>query len=571
MQRLALGMIAALCLTSLAVKARAQSAFGHVETPTSGSTVYGVALVEGWVLDINQVDNIKIYLDGQYQNTADLNIPRPDVLAAFPAYAGSPTANPGFISSFYASDANLADGPHTLTVVVTESAHPDAPVTIGTVPVVVDKSINQPPFGSIDVPGRDPNKIESFSSVFPVVGWALDDSGIDHLDFLIDGQAVAGAVCCNELGTATPSSASTAIYGSTRPDVLAAFPQVPNALFSGFGANIDSTAFLDGIHTLSVRATDIDGSSRVVSTRTFQISNASLNLHPFGQIDVPLDQFTFVPVCSASGGLPSGCDFCTRSDLNIVSGWVLDTGAREDFGQTGYVQLLIDGVIIADTRRDCVVTSTGAFENCYGVNRPDVEQNYPGFVNSNNAGYVFDFFAIDDQLGHLSIQIPVAGGGSIEVTRIASGKHTLAVRAGDDAETVSLIAQQSANFVTCRPSGANLPPIGYIDTPFSYQFVTGVIPVTGWAFDSDGVDHVEIDVDGQVIGNAVYGGSRPDVPAADSRVSGSNVGFGFLLDTTTLSDSPHDINVYVVDHRDERQLLGTRKMVVNNNVETHGQ
>ena len=34
---------------------------------------------------------------------------------------------------------------------------------------------------------------------------------------------------------------STAVYGTTRADIAAAFPDVPNSLYSGFSANIDTT------------------------------------------------------------------------------------------------------------------------------------------------------------------------------------------------------------------------------------------------------------------------------------------------------------------------------------------
>jgi len=74
------------------------------------------------------------------------------------------------------------------------------------------------------------------------------------------------------------------------------------------------------------------------------------------------------------------------------------------------------------------------------------------------------------------------------------------------------------------------------------------------------------------VGIATYGLSRPDVPAADPRVFGISVGFGFALDTTQLSDSEHDLVIYVVDSRfgaPRRTEIGRRKFVVNNNVLTH--
>jgi hypothetical protein len=571
MRRFALRLLTALVPIACAAMAQAQTGFGSVETPACGSTVFGVVEVSGFFLDFNAVDSVKLYIDGQYVSTADINLPRADVLLVFPTYVNSPTSQPGFLTSFLGR--NFSSGAHTVEVRATESTNPSVPIVVGSCSVTIDNSLNQAPFGFIDIPTADPAVTEEANSAFPVSGWALDDTQVDHIDIMVDNQIVAGAVCCNIPPTYPASSASSAVYGTTRPDVQAAFPDLPNAIFSGWQANIDSTSFIDGVHEIEVRVTDNEGASRIIGRRRITIDNASLNLHPFGTIDSPLDELTFTPLCTR-GGFPSPCtpDICNPTVINRVSGWVLDTGARLDFGQTGYVELLIDGVVIANTRRDCVYTTTGVFENCYGINRPDVEQSYPGFVNSDNAGYVFDFFALDDGIGTISIQRPVYGGGAVEVTRVAPGKHTVAVRAGDDAETFSYIGVPlSANIVTCVTHPSDIPAFGYIDLPYNYQFVSGVIDVAGWAFDPNQVSEVQIDIDGQVVGDAVYGLYRPDVPVADARVSSSYTGFSFFLDTTTLADSAHDINVYVIDHNGRRGLIGRRKMVVNNNVPTHGQ
>lgn len=100
---------------SLARAATAQP-IGTIDEPTPGQTVSGVVRVSGFVLDFNAIDRIEIFLDGGSVpvNTADLNIPRPDVLLAFPNYANSPTSRPGYLSSFYARA--LSNGLHSLTV-----------------------------------------------------------------------------------------------------------------------------------------------------------------------------------------------------------------------------------------------------------------------------------------------------------------------------------------------------------------------------------------------------------------------------------------------------------------------
>ena len=113
------------------------------------------------------------------------------------------------------------------------------------------------------------------------------------------------------------------------------------------------------------------------------------------------------------------------------------------------------------------------------------------------------------------------------------------------------------------------PAFGYIDTPTDYQFINGVFEVFGWASDFQLVQTVEVDIDGHVVGNAFYGLNRPDVRAVDPRVFSNNVGFSFLLDTTHLSDSPHDLVIYVIDRFGNRTEIGRRKFVVNNNVVTH--
>ena len=535
---------------------------GVIDQPTAGQTVSGVVKVSGFVLDFNTIDKIELLVDGNFANRADTNLPRADVLEVFPTYANSATPNPGWVSSFLAS--RFPNGPHAVSIRVTESSQ--AVTIIGPITVLIDNSINQAPFGFIDIPG--PAGVEGANGSFPVSGWALDNEDVDHIDFLMDGQIVAGAV-----GRGLPS---TAIYGTTRPDVHAAFPDVPNSLFSGFQANVDTTKLINGVHLLSVRVTDNLGASRVIGTRTVQIINNGANLPPFGQIDFPLDKASLF-CTTINVGIPSPCtpDICGFVLSNVVAGWALDVGARLDHGQVSYVELLLDGAILANTRTDCVQTATGGLVNCYGINRPDVARSYSGYVNADNAGFNFAFGLITsstDASGQIAITRQTADPTIFDVVGFTRpGKHTIAVRVGDEEEALTQIGAMSVD-VLCDPTGADFPAFGYIDTPSDYQFIDGIFTVFGWAFDFNGVQRIEVDVDGQVVGNATYGLSRPDVPRNDPRVPSVSVGFAFQLDTTRLSDSEHDLVIYVVDSTfgtPRRTEIGRRKFVVNNNVLTH--
>src|SRR5215471_20406400 len=74
---------------------------GAVDEPTNGQHVSGIVRVSGFVLDVQAIDRVDLFVDGGVAptNSAALTIPRPDVLLAFPNYANSPNAPaPGFLT-----------------------------------------------------------------------------------------------------------------------------------------------------------------------------------------------------------------------------------------------------------------------------------------------------------------------------------------------------------------------------------------------------------------------------------------------------------------------------------------
>jgi hypothetical protein len=534
--------------------------FGAIDSPTEGQTVSGIVRVSGFVLDMHAVDKIEILVDGAVVNQAQMNLPRVDLLEIFPPYAGSPTSQPGFLSSFLAG--NFSQGQHVVSLRVTESDS-QAQTIVASVTVVVDNSINQAPFGNIDVPGAA--GLTGANGAFPVIGWALDDTAVARVDFLIDGQIVAGSV----------GGGGTAFYGESRPDVQAAFPDVANSLFSGFRANIDTTALVNGIHLLSVRAWDSLGASRELGTRTIQVINNGQNLAPFGAIDFPLDKAGLLceTIAPPSGGFPSPCspaECGAHHTPNFVDGWALDVGARLDAGGVAYAELLLDGQIVANTRTDCVQLGQ-ALTNCYGLNRPDVARFYSGYVNADNSGFNFTFYLLrlaGDLSGLMAIYLPTSDPvRPVPVGFTTPGTHTLAIRAGDVEETVTQFGAMSVN-ILCDQIQNDQPAFGFIDSPENYQGISGTWQVFGWAYDLQGVSSVEVDVDGQVLGNATYGLFRPDVPPTDARVP-AYVGFSYMLDTTALSNSAHDLVIYVNDRSGNRTEIGRRRAVVNNNPTTH--
>ena len=226
--------------------------------------------------------------------------------------------------------------------------------------------------------------------------------------------------------------------------MYAAFPDFPGtefpdpkSLYSGFVTNLDTTQLLDGDHTITVRATDNQGAARDIGSVSVDVENDSAVLVPFGQLEYPLDEATLicgpaVQVIPPGGPCPSPClpggggggTIPLTFFPNIVRGWALDTSASPTVGQVAYVELMLDGAILANTRTDCTVAGT-ILDNCYGLNRPDIEQQHQGYGNAANSGFQFAFgIGGDPILGIFDIFTPTPLGAAL-VGFTVPGRHTL--------------------------------------------------------------------------------------------------------------------------------------------------
>ncbi len=335
------GIAGALVLLTLLlpISAVAETIF-WLDTPADGATVFGLVEVNGFVVDNGDqcgpqwtwhscqwdealVSKIDLYVDDEFVATADMNQPRYDILQAYPWYAGTPYARPGFTTSF--DSEGYSDGVHTLFMRVTFS---DSSIEdYGLRSVTIDNDLNQAPLGEIELPGS----LQPMNGVFPVTGWALDDEEIAYVEIMVDGLAMGNAVT-----------------GVHRPDIGNRFPSDPDAEFSGFVRMLNTTALNNGIHVLAVRVVDNEGASRVIGRRFVQTFNTGSNLPPFGKIDWPIENHVmYADGCESAvdGTLPpwSGDVFDDPDNAEMIVGWALDVGSRIDIGGVAYVQLLLDG------------------------------------------------------------------------------------------------------------------------------------------------------------------------------------------------------------------------------------
>jgi len=528
----------------LPMSAEADTIF-RLDTPADGAVVFGLVEVSGWIADdgrdcgfppswgaceqtMAMVSRVDLYVDGTYVASADLNQPRIDVLQAYPWYAGSPFARPGFSTSFDAS--TLTAGGHSLFVRVTFS---DSTVEdFGHRTVTVNRTLNQAPFGEVEMPGYN----QPMNGVYPLTGWALDDDALAKVEVLVDGLSVGSAVT-----------------GVRRPDIAARLPSHPGSEYAGFVRMLNTTTLTNGIHTVAVRLTDTEGANRVIGHRTVQTFNTGYNLPPFGGIDYPLPNHTmFAKGCSDPGGFSSP-PFEDPQVTELVTGWVLDVGSRTDPGGVAYVQLVIDGSVISDTNFGSFYWPwVGVDVNYLGHERLDIQRLFPDVPNSKDAGFAF--------LVDVSDLILRRG--------FREGLHYLTIRAGDIEGNISEVARIPVIF-DCDDD-PDRPGWGDIYAPALMERVGGVTTVEGWAMDYDRVENIEVWIDGEFIDFV----DEQDLPTPEvedlfpwlPRFMTENAGFRYDLDTVglNLTDGEHGLVIRTTDRWGGATVIGERRFVIDN-------
>jgi hypothetical protein len=514
-----------------------------LDTPQPDATVFGLVQVSGYVLGDgthcgapwqwpqcdwgdSSVLSVELYVDGDMVASADLNQPRYDVLLAYPWYAGTPFARPGFATSFDSRD--YANGSHSLFVRV--SFADGSSSDFGERSVTVNNDLNQAPFGELEMPG--PN--QPMNGVYPLTGWALDDGEVTLVEVLVDGLSIGHAVT-----------------GVHRPDIGHRFPSHPDAARAGFVRMLNTTVFTNGVHSVAIRVTDDDGASRVIGRRFVQTFNTGYNLPPFGQIDEPIpNHIMFAKGCSDPGGY-STPPFQDPQVTELITGWALDVGSRTDLGGVAYVQLLLDGVILEDTYLGSDYWPWLRLDvNYYGHPRMDILRMFPDVPNAKDSGFAFRMDVSD---------LIIRKG-------YRQGLHYLKIRAGDLESNVADIAQVPVIF-DCDDD-PDRPSFGDIYTPVNMELTAGDVEVTGYAIDYDDPQFVEIWVDGVFI--AVADEFELPTPEVEDRYPWlprfmtENAGFRHQLDTTQFTDGEHLLVIWTEDYFGGRTIIGERRFVVTN-------
>jgi hypothetical protein len=243
--------------------------FGSFDTPAQGASgLAGSLAVTGWALDDVGVKRVEVYrspLGGEppgpngqvYVGDATL-VPgaRPDVAAAFANFPRADRAGWGYM---LLTNMLPAGGNGTFTLHA-YAADDDAQSTLlGSRTIACANATAAKPFGTIDTPGQG----ETASGTITSFGWALTP-GTAVVPF--DGSTITVYVDGVPIGSPTA-------YGLARSDVDSLFPGHTNTGHAVGYRVIDTTALVNGLHTLAWVVTDSQGRADGIGSRYFWVRN----------------------------------------------------------------------------------------------------------------------------------------------------------------------------------------------------------------------------------------------------------------------------------------------------------
>jgi hypothetical protein len=245
--------------------------FGDFATPVSGSVVQNSIPIIGWALDDLAVERVGIYRE---EGTGLVYIgeaifiegARPDVEIAFPGYPLNYKAGWGYmmLTNLLPGGGN---GTFILHAVATDIEGNQ--VTLGIKTIICDNQHAVKPFGAIDTPTQGGT---ASGSNFINWGWVLTaqpnhiPTNGSTIDVWVDG------IKCGH-----PS------YNQNRPDIAALFPGYLNSAGAGGYFHFNTTAYENGIHTISWSARDNAGNADGIGSRYFAIQNTGSDMDGLGQ------------------------------------------------------------------------------------------------------------------------------------------------------------------------------------------------------------------------------------------------------------------------------------------------
>ncbi len=472
----------------------------YIDLPNSSVQANGTYTIAGWATnDTRSINAVSIRLDGNFIGTASYGSARPDVCAAFANQQDCP--NVGW--TYALNTTAFKDGQHVLEAVAAAADGSHAIATTSFTIANANGTAANPIQMIIDTPLAG----SSNSGKITVAGWAFDPSAFLNISIAVDTDST--------IVNAYYPGAFSATTGLPRPDVCAVFNNAANCANSGWFYTLDTTQYPNGMHTLSVIASEnMNGGANKILKLRFKISN-----------DGPLHLYVDQPA----------------SNLGTVSGSLQFAGwAVDDNAFINYVSYSVDGQ-----------QYYSPYPFNYGNWRGDVCAVYPKAINCPNVGW----------------------SGLFDTNQLSNGTHTLTFSASSAGYTPagqpSVWTYDSAisnpiTFTVNNPSAIRSTHV-YIDSPTPSQVIWNTPTFSGWALDDvSNIRRIDMLIDGKIAGSVVAGYSRPDVCAAYPNRSGCPyAGWQFTPNTRFLTNGVHTLTAIATSDINSEATASTTFNVQN--------
>ncbi|WP_429844682.1 S8 family serine peptidase [Brevibacillus sp. FIR094] len=514
----------------ITVKAAAGLAQGGLDSPLDNATISGVYPVTGWFIASSGVSNIEVLVDGVVIGEATYGVPRPEIEITDISLPGS---NVGF---HYSLDTGLLQkGKHVISVRGTA------------------KDGNQTMLGS-----RTVQVVE----LLPAIGLHVDIAELQ----LSQGKTHQLTVKAELEDQSKQDVTKLALYNIEDPSIAKVSP--------------------DGLVTALAQG---------ITSLTIKYGNQS--------IKIPL-VITAAEALKAIGEIETPANDTIIHGAYTIAGWFLHPSTPSRY------QVFLDGKEVGQANS--------------GVARPDIALLHPDYKNT-NAGFSYTVNLSDLQAGPHTVSVVVTDSEGKqyplpeksfvvrEVAPVDSLKHsesgisvakssmqklqitaTSADQSPRDVTTQAVYSYENSNVIHVSPLGIvtglevgmtkivvsyggqtlTIPVVvtetesgplvakGQIDIPMDKAEIGGTTTIQGWLLDPDGVAKIEVLVDGQLQGTAVYGGPRSDIFALYPRYENANAGFQYQLDTMRFNEGEHKITVRVTNKKGVESLVFDKEVTV---------
>ncbi len=296
--------------------------FGTFTTPVEGTVVSGNVAFTGWVLDDIGVHKVTIYREAEDGATlvsmgtaALVEGARPDIEQAYPSYPMNTRAGWSYLMLTHFLP-NGGNGTYTFHAQAVDEE--GRGVTLGTKTVTVDNAGSGKPFGTLDTPAQGGTVS---GSSFRNAGWVLTPQ---PNTIPTDGSTIRVWVDGVLVGNVD--------YNRSRPDVAALFPGYNNTDGAGGDFYLDTTAYSNGVHTISWTAADDAGNTEGIGSRYFTIWNTTASRKSSKSSSQ-----------SSMGPVPGEIPVDGFGSVGVVKGFRLNAGPREAVpGDKGIITITLD-------------------------------------------------------------------------------------------------------------------------------------------------------------------------------------------------------------------------------------